>query len=424
MKSNAKATIALTVAVTGMLTAFSLSAFPFFTSIAAAQGQPQPSPLLPPQPVPPLSDKQRESVQQLIQQEISTSQQLDDRIEATFNDTFGWTITLINFLVIVLIVFPIVMAIGAWALRRSIIAELVNETKRRFREEIEQQLTAEWQTQMTALKQELENQKATLTVQLQTSFVAAQQEKEQIVGELTKVMPAAIQEEQVSPENHKRIQTLLHQLECLKSVNPQLYFTVDDYIRQGEALYIEQRYDEALFAYEQAMLIQPDRLTTWMGKARTLRQLGRYEEASLVGDRAIQLAPAQYSTWYSKAQTLLKLQRYPAALKTFNKAIKLNPEKVEAWNLRGYVLTKLQRYSEAKACFEKATLLHPNSGNTAYRLAYYFAAQDQIEPALDQLQQAIELCPMWREVLQTDPDFDALRDHDRFKVLVKEQQQT
>lgn len=417
MKPNAKATIALT----GTLTVFLLSGYSFFVPISAAQDQAQPSPLLPPQPVPPLSDKQKESVQQLIQQEINTSERLDDRIKATFSDTFGWTITLINFLITVLIAFPIVMAIGAWALRRSIITELVNDTKRRFREETEQQVMAEWQTQIATLKQELENQKAKLTVQLQTSFVAAQQEKEQIVNELAKIIPTAIQAEQVTPEIHKRIQALVHQLNCLKFANPQLYFTVDDYTCQGDALSIEQQYDEALSAYEQAILIQPERLAAWMGKARMLRQLDRYEEASIANDRAIQLAPTQHSTWYNKAQTLLKLQRYPEALKTFNKAIKLNPDKAEAWNLRGYVLTKLERYSEANACFEKATTLHPNSGNTAYGLAYYFVAQDQVEPALNQLQQAIELSPELQTRLQTDPDFDVLQDNDRFKALVKGQ---
>lgn len=420
MKFNAKATIALTAFLLTICSNFYLNYF-----VSAAYAQTQPSPLLPPQPVPPLSDKQKAAVQQLIQQEISASQALDDRIEEKVNNTFGWTITLINFLIAVLIAFPIVIAIVAWALRRSVIAELVNETKKQFRAEIEHevrqqlehQVAVELQKQIEAFKQEIENQKAFFSTQLQTSFVAAQQEKEKIFHELAKITLPAIQEEFVTPDVQKRIQAFTHQLERLKAANPQIYLTVDDYIRQGDALYLEQRFDDATLAYDQAITLQPDRVAAWIGKTRALRQLDRFEEASTASDRAIQIAPNLHLPWYSKAQALLKLQKYPEAIKALNKAIKLSPEKGNAWRLRGYVLTKLGRFSEAKACFEKAMSLLPISGDVHYSLAYYCVTQGQIEQALIYLQQAIDLQPQFRDVLRTDPDFDLLREDDRLMEI-------
>jgi tetratricopeptide (TPR) repeat protein len=418
MKSNAKATIALMV--------FFLTCYPLFAQVAEAQSA-QPSPLLPPQPVPPLSDKQKAAVQQLIQQGIEADQGLDDRIEEKVRDTFGWTITLINFLITVLIAFPIVLTIAAWALRRSIIAELLNETKKQFREEteqnvkqqLEQQIAAELQEQVEAFRQELENQKTSLTNQLQVEFVTTQQEKEQILNELSKIASAVLPEEPIAPEVQKRIRDLTEQLERLKAANPQLYLNVEDHIRLGDALTLEQRYDDALVSYEQALVVQPDRPTAWLGKSRVLQQLERYEEAGVASDRAIRIAPTQFLAWYSKAQVLLQLQRYPEALKTFNKAIRLNPEQGEVWRWRGYVLTKLGRYTEATVCFEKATKLQSNLGGTHYGLAYYFMAQGQVDQALIQLRRAIDLQPQFRRTLQTDPDFDLLREDDRFKELIQ-----
>lgn len=418
MKSNAKATIALSVL---------LCLSPLFVQTTQAQSA-QPSPLLPPQPVPPLSDKQKAAVQQLVQEGIAADQGLDDRIEAKVNNTFGWTITLINFLITVLIAFPIVIAIVAWALRRSVIAELVNETKKQFREEteaevkqqLEQQVAAELQKHIEAFKQELQQQKTNLIAQLQALFVAAQQEKEQIFHELAKITPTVIQEEFVAPEIRQRIADLTVQLEQLKSANPQLYLTVEDYIRQGDAFYIEQRQEDALASYEKAIAMQPDRLAACMGKAKVLRQLKRYEEALITSNHAIKINPNVQSVWFSKALTLMAMQRYVEALKCFNKAIRLEPERGSSWKFRGYILAKMGRSAEALASFEKAAKLSPNSGGIYYNKAYLHSRQGEIDQALLDLKQAIDLHPKFREFLRTDADFDGLRDDDRFQALFQE----
>lgn len=419
MKFNAKATIALTAL---------LLVFCSILIRATSAQQAQPSPLLPPQPVPPLSDKQKAAVQQLIQQGIAADQGLDDRIEAKVNNTFGWTMTLINFLIIVLIAFPIVIAIVAWALRRSVITELVNETRKQFREEteaeakqqLEQQVATELQKQIDIFKQELQRQTADLAAQLQQSFIAAQQKKEQIFYELTQITPTAVQEEFVAADIQKRIQALTEQLQQLKSENPQLYLTVDDYLRQGDAFYIEQRYEDALAAYEAAIGVQPDRQSAWMGKARVLRQLKHHEDALAANHRAIELNPRVQPAWFGKALTLMNMQRYVEALKCFNKAIKLEPERSNSWRFRGYVLTKLGRYSEALASLEKATKLSSNSGGIYYNKAYLYTTKGDSDQAILELKQAIELNSKFRELLRTDADFDSLRKDDRFQALIQE----
>ena len=55
----------------------------------------------------------------------------------------------------------------------------------------------------------------------------------------------------------KKIQELTTQLELLKAANPQRFFTANDYVEQGKALYIEGRYEEAIASYEQVSQINP-----------------------------------------------------------------------------------------------------------------------------------------------------------------------
>jgi tetratricopeptide (TPR) repeat protein len=391
--------------------------------------QESPMPLLPPQPVPPLSEKQREAVQQLIQQELGTTepnQALDERIRAEVKDTFGWTLALINLLITVLIAIPIVTAIVAWTLRRSVLLELVNETKKQLREEteqevkqqLEQQVSIELQNQIEAFKQELETQKAAFITQLQSLFVAAQQEKDQIFQELANITSTSIQEELIAPEVQRRIQELTNQLEQLKSTNPQLYLTTDDYVRQGDAFLIDQRTEDALFSYEKAIALQPELVTAWIGKEKALRRLKRYDEALAASEQALKLAPENSSAWFGVAAVLMDLQRYSEALKAFNKSIKLRPEKGSTWKYRGYVLTKLGRYSEALTSFEKAEQLSPSSGGVSYNKAYLLMNQGQTDQAIDHLKRSIDIHPKFRDILRTDPDFEPLQSDDRFHQLI------
>ncbi|MCY7286521.1 MAG: tetratricopeptide repeat protein, partial [Cyanobacteria bacterium CAN_BIN43] len=47
-----------------------------------------------------------------------------------------------------------------------------------------------------------------------------------------------------------------------------------------------------------------------------------------------------------------------------------------------------------------------------------YALQNQVDPAIDYLQQAIALDPQWKDQAKTDTDFDSIRESDRFRALV------
>lgn len=413
--------------VLAITTASLLMAIAQSPSLTLAQSDPvEPSPLLPPQPVPPLSEPEQEAVRQLILQELDTSRAIDSRVQTEVNDTFGWTITLLNFLTTVLIAIPIVMGVVAWALRRSIILEIVNETKQQLRQEttkevktqLEQQVRTELQKQAKGFQHELEKQKSELIAQLQNLFLHAQQEKDRIFKELTQLTPLTLQAEAVTPPIQQKIRELMTQLELLQSVNPQLALSAHNYLSLGDALCLEKRYDEAIASYNQAINLQPDLVNAWVGKSKILRRLERYEEAIAAINQAIQIAPEHQPAWFGKACTLIKLRQYEEALRAFDRSIAIDPLRGDAWTLRGYVLTKLGQFAEAATSLEKAAELQPDLGGTYYSRAYYHLAQDQLEPSLTNLQKAIDLHPKFREIVKTDPDFQDLVLDERFKQLV------
>src|SRR4051794_12359795 len=61
--------------------------------------------------------------------------------------------------------------------------------------------------------------------------------------------------------------------------------------KEGDALYYEKRYAEALSMYEQAIQFDPNFVSAYIGKGNALSGLNRYTEALSMYEQAIQLDP-------------------------------------------------------------------------------------------------------------------------------------
>jgi tetratricopeptide (TPR) repeat protein len=87
-------------------------------------------------------------------------------------------------------------------------------------------------------------------------------------------------------------------------------------------LYQLKRYQEALEASTQAIVLDPNLARAYIRKSNALMRLRRYEEALPVHDRAIELAPfGVHILYYSKGKALLLLKRYAEALAVYGQTI-------------------------------------------------------------------------------------------------------
>ncbi|MEH2249282.1 hypothetical protein [Nostoc sp.] len=95
------------------------------TSVATAQPKPTDS------PNPTISTQQQEELEKLQQEK-----EIRDRVQSEVDRAFGNSTTLLNILLIVLTFLPILAASGVWLLRRSVVSELVAETKQQLEKEV------------------------------------------------------------------------------------------------------------------------------------------------------------------------------------------------------------------------------------------------------------------------------------------------
>ncbi|MCX6680654.1 MAG: tetratricopeptide repeat protein [Methanothrix sp.] len=92
----------------------------------------------------------------------------------------------------------------------------------------------------------------------------------------------------------------------------------------------------------------------WLENGNSLYEQGRYDEAVVSYDRSLLLNPQLDAAWFNKGNALYMQGNYDKALFVFDRAIEINPQDANAWICRGLTLKKLDRTLDANAAFIRA----------------------------------------------------------------------
>jgi len=169
----------------------------------------------------------------------------------------------------------------------------------------------------------------------------------------------------------------------------------------------ESRFAEAIADLDEALRIDPQRVTALRLRGVCLAKLGRHDEAFVDLDRAIELGRGDARSYIQRAEANYAIGRYreslhdyeqalrlqpedaaalvgrghakyrlgqiPAAVKDYTAAIKLRPRDATLYTQRGNAYADTGRYTEAAADFRRAMKLDPNYGR-AYQSAAWLMA--------------------------------------------------
>jgi tetratricopeptide (TPR) repeat protein len=190
---------------------------------------------------------------------------------------------------------------------------------------------------------------------------------------------------------------------------------------RGQALRTQGRVEEALVAYDQALVLDPAAALAWYGKGNVLRDMTRYEEASTAYEHAVSLDPLSVSAWYGKGLALAALGERREALEAYEHAVRLNPRFALGWVAQAQMLREIGRHQDALEAYEEALALDPThaptwrrKGDTLRDLARHAEkarrmtlspsrrpdyrpsrGQRQIEDALEAYDHALSLAPRY-----------------------------
>ena len=362
---------------------------------------------------------------------------------------FNNTINLLNILLILGTIFPPVTIAFFWAIRRLVVRQLVADANKRLHgigvleseltnsSQLTQKLRDELEAQLSAAKQsidfltreteiskssveQIETLKSQFLMHLQVLLTEVYEKKSQIVQEISQV-PAVVAKEAVKLAPQPQVNN--SQPSQTSSATEGENLIADDYIKQGEGLYLQGDYDgavvcfekailmnnnldeawywrgnvliklqrpeEALACYDQAILIKPEHWEAWYNKANLLAKLQKYEEAIASYERASTSESRTYACWHSIAALLGKLRHYEEAIASYDRALAIKASDSEIWHNRGAMLGKVQQHAAAVDSYDRALALNPkryetwyNRGNMLWRLLRYSDAIDSYDRAL------------------------------------------
>jgi len=119
---------------------------------------------------------------------------------------------------------------------------------------------------------------------------------------------------------------------------------------EGQLLYSENKYEEALEAFNKVLEMNSEDEFALSKKGLALGRLGKHEEALEAFNMALKANPKNKSAISNKGAALGILGKYEEALETLNLALEINPKHESALFNKGLTLGNLGKYKEGNLC--------------------------------------------------------------------------
>ena len=112
--------------------------------------------------------------------------------------------------------------------------------------------------------------------------------------------------------------------------------------------------EEALKAYDRALALNVNSGADWLNRGTLLHDMGRLDDAVESYGRALALAPDLAEAHAGRGVALMALAKLDDALAALEHAIKINPVMVVAHKARAATLIAMKRNDEARVSFDRA----------------------------------------------------------------------
>lgn len=157
---------------------------------------------------------------------------------------------------------------------------------------------------------------------------------------------------------------------------------------------------------------------------RTLREAEGYLELGMAQTALDLLArvtePGTFrgQQLYLTGEALRALERYEEALIALTEAADLSPSNIHVWLALGWCRKRTGRLDLAIDALERAEEASPEEAIVHYNLACYWSLAGKKQLALRYLSRAISLDAQFRNLLDSESDFDPIRAEPEFQALI------
>ncbi|MGB4497403.1 MAG: XrtA/PEP-CTERM system TPR-repeat protein PrsT [Methylococcaceae bacterium] len=177
------------------------------------------------------------------------------------------------------------------------------------------------------------------------------------------------------------------------SLQPELH------VYRGHAHFYLNQFNDALKEYEIAARLNPQLVSSLLGKANALLRLNNVKEAKSSIDKAIQLEPKNAEVWFVQASIEHAQGNLQQAIKNYDKSLEITPNHLEARLARAGLFTALNKDEQALLDFDYLRENYPFEPRAAYLQAVVLERNNRAEESKKALEAAADI------LLQVNPIF-------------------
>ncbi len=196
---------------------------------------------------------------------------------------------------------------------------------------------------------------------------------------------------------------------------------------RGLALLLSEDFEGSEEEFETAIRFNPTLFEAYYFYARACYTQGKYAKSAQLFEQASEVRPEDYQAPILLRQALIGMGTPPEqvievavrALRIVEQHLKLHPDDVRALYLGAGTLMDLGNRDKALEWAGRAVALEPDDPNTFYNVACVYSLAGELDKAIDHLEKAVGSLGANRAWLESDTDFNQLRDHPRFIALLE-----
>lgn len=137
--------------------------------------------------------------------------------------------------------------------------------------------------------------------------------------------------------------------------------TENPHYMQGLTYLKNNQWDEAIAAFDKAILTSPRDAEIYLARGRSYKEKGDYDRAIADYTKAITITPFSEKAYLYRGITCVMTNILGRALSDFNRAIEINPRYAAAYYNRGIFYHRQGKYPEAIADYSHVLELDPNA---------------------------------------------------------------
>jgi len=120
---------------------------------------------------------------------------------------------------------------------------------------------------------------------------------------------------------------------------------------------------------------------------------------------------------YLRGQALRTMDRFEEAIEPLKLAADAEPSDIHVWLALGWCYKRTGRLDMAIESLEEALAVDSAKAIIHYNLACYWSLAHNKRQSLEYLAQALKLDPQYRDLIDSESDFDSIRDDPLFQAL-------